>query len=509
MDQLRLVNISKRFGIIQALQNVTLSFPRGKVTALVGENGAGKSTLMKILMGVVHPDSGSIFVDDKAMKISNPIMARKLGFSAVFQEPLVFSHLSVLENLYMGQLERTRLGNIDRSSMKRKARPIFEELALSESILDADMGSLGIGYQQLVLIAQALLHQSQLIIFDEPTAILSAQETDHLFHIIHGLKESGHIILYVSHRLDELLEIADHATVLTDGQVVASYQDREWSTEDLVQKMSGHRIYTSINEPVHPPESLRMMLDVENLRVSPYFQPASFSVKGSEIVGFYGQVGSGRSELMQAIFGIGRYQSGKIRLQDQVIAPKNAQEAMSCGIAYLPEDRREQGLFPSQTLAANMMAGGLKPFRQLLGVLNVSAIHRKTQDMVERLAIKTPGLTMPVSALSGGGQQKVLFARWLARMEVKVMIFDEPTRGIDIATKEEIHGLIRELAQKGLAIIVISSDLPEVLTLSHRIYVMRNGLISGHFINQGNLQEEILKASIGLSMSTPEIEVKA
>ena len=233
MDQVRLDNISKRFGIIQALRNVTLSFPRGKVTALVGENGAGKSTLMKILMGVVHPDSGNIFVDNKALKISNPIIARRLGFSAVFQEPLVFSHLSVLENLYMGQLERTRLGNIDISSMKQKARTILEKLALSESILDSDMGSLGIGYQQLILIAQALLYQSQLIIFDEPTAILSAQETDHLFHIIHDLKESGHIILYVSHRLDELLEIADHVAVLTDGRVVASYQDGEWSANRI------------------------------------------------------------------------------------------------------------------------------------------------------------------------------------------------------------------------------------------------------------------------------------
>ena len=509
MDQVRLDNISKRFGIIQALRNVTLSFPRGKVTALVGENGAGKSTLMKILMGVVHPDSGNIFVDNKAIKISNPIIARRLGFSAVFQEPLVFSHLSVLENLYMGQLERTRLGNIDISSMKQKARTILEKLALSESILDSDMGSLGIGYQQLILIAQALLYQSQLIIFDEPTAILSAQETDHLFHIIHDLKESGHIILYVSHRLDELLEIADHVAVLTDGRVVASYQDGEWSAEDLIQKMSGHRIYSSINKPDTPPESLRVVLDVENLTISPYFQPVSFSVKCSEIVGFYGQVGSGRSELMQAVFGLRRYRRGKIRLQEEDFAPKSSREAMSRGIAYLPEDRRQQGLFPSQTLIANMMAGGLNPFRQFLGFLDVSAIHRKTQDMVEQLAIKTPGLTMPVSALSGGGQQKVLFARWLARTEVKVMIFDEPTRGIDIATKEEIHGLIRELAQKGLAIIVISSDLPEVLTLSHRIYVMRNGLIAGHFINQGNLPEEILKASIGLSMTTSEIEVKA
>lgn len=509
MDQVRLVDISKKFGIIQALRNVTLTFPHAAVTALVGENGAGKSTLMKVLMGVVQPDVGSIYVDGKPVKIINPIVARKMGFSAVFQEPLVFPGLSVWENLFVGQFERTRAGNIDVRLMKQKAQPFLEQLGLDGSILDHHMGSLSIGYQQLVLIAQALLFQSQMIIFDEPTAILSARETDHLFRIIENLKRSGHIILYVSHRLDELSEVADHVTVLTDGQVVANYHDHEWTTQDLVIKMSGQRHYrpTTGEQSNSQHESGEVILEVEDLTIRPYLQPVSFRVRASEIIGFYGQVGAGRSELMQAIFGMRKFQSGTIRLQGQDIVPRNPREAMLHGIAYLPEDRREQGLFLSQSLVSNMMAGGLNPFRRIFGFLHIAEIDRKTQEMAEHLAIKAPGMTVPVSSLSGGGQQKVLFARWLAHQGMKVMIFDEPTRGIDVTTKQEIHDLIRVLAQQGLAVIVVSSDLPEVLALGMRIYVMREGAVAGHFMNQENVREEILKTSIGLAKATSGIEV--
>jgi ABC-type sugar transport system ATPase subunit len=510
MNQVRLVNVSKDFGVIHALTDVTLTFPRSTVTAVVGENGAGKSTLMKILMGVVQPDRGTIFVDDRAVALTAPTVSRRLGFSAVFQEPLVFPYLSVLENLFLGQWERTSTGNLDLGRMREKARPVFDQLGLPENLLDRPMRSLSLGLQQLVLIAQALLYQSQLIIFDEPTAMLSAQETDHLFRIIRDLKHTGHIILYVSHRLDELSAVADRAVVLTDGQVVAVYDTNTWSLDELVEKMSGHRSdhVGSAKRLVPPTADGPAVLQVEGLTSQPVFHQVSFDVKSSEIVGFYGQVGAGRSEVMQAIFGMRPVQAGRILLNHQPFVPHTPKTAMEHGIAYLPEDRRDQGLFLPQSLTRNILVGGLAPYQSRWGWLNVPAITRAANRFIERLSVKTPSPDVPVGSLSGGGQQKILFARWLSHQGMAVMIFDEPTRGIDVATKDEIHDLLRSLAQDGMAVIVISSDLSELLALSTRIYVMRDGTIVDHFFNQGDLREPVLRASIGLD-NHRETEVHA
>ncbi|MCY0900121.1 MAG: sugar ABC transporter ATP-binding protein [Firmicutes bacterium] len=503
MEQVRLDNISKDFGMIRALNRVNLTFPAGKVTAVVGENGAGKSTLMKILMGVIQPDTGTIYVDNRPVSLDNPMVSRRLGFAAVFQEPLVFPYLSVLENLFIGHLERNRWGNVDRRSMKNAAGKIMDKLGLPETIMDQQMRDLSLGYQQLVLIAQSLLQNSRLIIFDEPTAILSAQETAHLFQIIRSLKESGHIVLYVSHRLDELSEIADRAAVLTDGQVVAVYEEPSWSSEELVEKMSGQRRYSidAGNGKESTPHAVpSSYLVVKNLTNYSCFQDITFEARSSEIIGFYGQVGAGRSELMQALFGMRQINRGQITLNDEVIKPKNPRDAMSHGIAYLPEDRGEQGLFLSQSILRNTLAGNLDSYNKG-GLLKLSSIRVTTDRLIRRLAIKTSSSDNPVGSLSGGGQQKVLFARWLARQGMRVMIFDEPTRGIDVATKREIHELIKNLAQEGYVVITVSSDLPEILALSTRIYVMREGRIVAQFVNYGDVREGVLKASLGISIN--------
>jgi ABC-type sugar transport system ATPase subunit len=502
VEQVRLHDITKDFGMIRALNRVNLTFPSGKVTALVGENGAGKSTLMKILMGVLQPDSGTIYVDNHPVSLDNPLVSRRLGFAAVFQEPLVFPYLSVLENLFIGHLERNRWGNVDRRSMKEAAGKIVDKLGLPKTILDEQMRHLSLGYQQLVLIAQALLQNSRLIIFDEPTAILSAQETTHLFQIIRSLRESGHIVLYVSHRLDELSEIADRAAVLTDGEVVRVYEEPSWSPEELVEKMSGRRMYSmamdsgqeSTSHDVRP-----SCLVVNGLTNYSFFQDITFEARSSEIIGFYGQVGAGRSELMQALFGMRQINRGQIILNDQVIKPKNPRDAMSHGIAYLPEDRGRQGLFLNQSILRNTMAGNLNSYNKA-GLLKLSSLRVTADRLMRRLAIKTSTSDNPVGSLSGGGQQKVLFARWLAHQGMRIMIFDEPTRGIDVSTKREIHELIKTLARDGFVVLIVSSDLPEILALSTRIYVMREGKLVAHILNQGDVRESVLKASIGVSI---------
>ncbi|WP_020374188.1 sugar ABC transporter ATP-binding protein [Sulfobacillus thermosulfidooxidans] len=496
--------VSKTYGGTKALNDVSLKFPARAVTAIVGENGAGKSTLIKILMGVTHPDSGYVSIDGHAVHIGSPAHARNLGFAAVYQEPMVFPQLSVLENIFMSRLPATRWGNISRGAMVTKVTPIFEQLNMPVNLLHEPIMNLSLGFQQIVLIAQALVFKSNLIIFDEPTAILSSGETERLFAIIQQLRNAGQIILYVSHRLDELSVVADRVAVLTDGTVVMEHENKEWDAQQLVSEMSGNRVYKSVQAV--PGKELMTekgpkILEVRELSSNRDYKDVSFYVKQGEIVGFYGQVGAGRSEVMQTIFGVRTAQQGRVFLKGQPITIKSPTQAIRAGIAYLPEDRKDQGLFMPRSITQNMMVSVIDKFKRIGGLLKISLLQSHANRLSKELKIKLSNVNGPVSSLSGGGQQKVLFARWLTRDDLSVMIFDEPTRGIDVATKNEIHELIRQLAQRGMAVIVVSSDLPEILDLCSRIYVMRQGAIVGEF--DGNLtnHEDILALSIGLARS--------
>ncbi|MCY0885423.1 MAG: sugar ABC transporter ATP-binding protein [Firmicutes bacterium] len=506
MQTLAVEGIHKQFGGVQALRDVSLTLNAGTVHAVVGENGAGKSTLIKILMGVVTPDAGRILLDGRPVFITSPVSARALGFAAVFQEPLVFPHLTVLENLFLGQLPRTRWGNVDRRAMRERIAPILDRLGVDPALLDLPMVRLSVGQQQLILVAEALVHQARVILFDEPTSSLSQLETRHLLHIIRDLRKAGHAIGYISHRLEELAGLADMVTVLTDGRVVGRFGASGWTPDSLVALMSGGRRAgtapktDSVLPVVNSAETAdhRPVLEVQNLS-GPGFSRVSFQVAAGEILGFYGQVGAGRSELMQALFGYRPIRSGRILLERRAVTVTDPRAAIRLGIAYLPEDRQAEGLFPSQSITRNMVVVLLHALARRGGQVDQAAARRTVDRWVARLDLKLASPDDPVSSLSGGGQQKVLFARWLAVQGIRVFLFDEPTRGIDVATKREVHAVIRQLAAAGAAVVVVSSDLEEVVELSTRLLVMRNGQLVREFPDRSALTADaVLAASIGV-----------
>ncbi len=501
MSLLALQNISKAFGGTQALSNASIELSAGRVHAIVGENGAGKSTLIKIIMGVLQPDSGQIVLDGKDVAITMPSEARRLGFSCVYQEPLIFPHLSVLENIFIGHPILDRFGNFDTAAMREKALPIFESLGLDPDILPVSISKLRLGYQQLVLIAQALVYDSRLIMFDEPTSILSGAETDHLFNVITFLRQSGKAVVYISHRLEELLVIADEATVLTDGRVVGHTDRSELEPERLLALMAGKatRDYAAPRERKLSVQSEEPpVLEVEQLTLDPLYANVSFAVRQGEVLGLYGQVGAGRSEVALSLFGYLRPKSGTVRLRGQEVRIRSPRQAIAQGIGYLPEDRKLQGIFSFQSISSNLVSTVLPRLAGPLSNIRWREVAKVVNRFRTELNIKMGAPSDSIISLSGGGQQKVMIARWMAE-NLTVAILDEPTRGIDVVTKRDIHDLIRSLAEQGLAIIVISSDLPEVLAVSSRIMVMNRGSIVASYEEVTDaLAEDILGAAIGM-----------
>jgi len=502
MSLLALQNISKAFGGTQALSSASIDLNAGRVHAIVGENGAGKSTLIKIIMGVLQPDAGQIVLDGKVAAITTPSEARRLGFSCVYQEPLIFPHLSVLENIFIGHPVIDRFGNFDTAVMREKALPIFRSLGLDPDILPVSISKLRLGYQQLVLIAQALVYDSRLIMFDEPTSILSGAETDHLFDVITFLRQSGKAVVYISHRLEELLAIADEATVLTDGRVVGHTDRSELEPERLLALMAGKATRDYAGSAEQRKQAVQHegtpVLSVEHLTLDPLFRNVSFSVHQGEVLGLYGQVGAGRSEVALSLFGYLRPKSGTVRLRGQEVRIRSPRQAIAQGIGYLPEDRKLQGIFSFQSISSNLISTVLPrlagPFANIRWREVAKVVNRFRTDL--NIKMGAPG--DPIISLSGGGQQKVMIARWMA-VNLSVAILDEPTRGIDVVTKRDLHDLIRSLAEQGLAIIVISSDLPEVLAVSTRIMVMNRGSIVASYEEVTDaLAEDILGAAIGM-----------
>lgn len=497
MALVELSQITKQFGGVRALAGVDLAIEAGETHLLLGENGAGKSTLIRVLTGAITPDSGTIRIDGVPRVIRNPQHAQALGIAAVYQEPMIYRHLSVLENIFVGQEICGPAGTVRRAAMAEKALPWFRELELDADLLARPMSSLSIGYQQLVLIAQALLRNARIIIFDEPTSILSGAETDRLFAIIARLRAGGRAIVYITHRLGEVPRIADRVTVLTNGSVSGSFSREEISEEQLVTLMAGKaKGHAALASPRVAQSEAEPVLSIVGLSAPPYFRDVSWQARAGVVTGVYGLVGSGRSEVALAAFGFLRPTAGEIRLDGRTIAPRSPKEAISLGLGYLPEDRKLQGIFANKPLESNLTANALARFVRAPMRLDFSALMAEARRVMAHYDIKAPDPLTLIRTLSGGNQQKGLFARWASR-PFRVLILDEPTRGIDVHTKDEIHVFIRNLAASGMAVIVISSDLPEVLAVSDRVIVMREGRVVTEGWPQDLGAEGILAAALG------------
>lgn len=495
-----LAGIRKRFGGVTALNGVSLKIEPGEVHGLLGENGAGKSTLIRVLTGAIKPDEGEIRIDGVVQSFAHPRDAQAVGIAAVYQEPMIYPHLSVLENIFAGNEITSRFGTVRREEMENTIRPLFERLELDPSLIKRKMGELSLGYQQLVLIAKALTQNARVIIFDEPTSILSQTETDRLLKLIDRLRADGHAIVYITHRLDEIGRICDRVTVLTDGKVTGGAKANEIDEAKLLELMAGKssRGYGEPRDDRQNPGPEPAAFTIRGLSRKGVYQNIDWTIHAGLVTGVYGLVGSGRSEVALAAFGALPPDKGTIMLEGKAISPKSPHEAIELGIGYLPEDRKLQGIFSTKSIESNLTVSALQCFTKALARLHLSGLYEEAMRLIKLYRIKTHNESIAIGTLSGGNQQKALFARW-AGQSLKVLILDEPTRGIDISTKEEIHNFIRELAANGLPVVVISSDLPEILSVSDRVIVMQQGHVVAELSGEDMQAEIILSAAVGAS----------
>lgn len=487
---LSMKNITKLFNGVVVLDNVNFDLNYGEVHALVGENGAGKSTLMRILTGAIRPDNGSIWIDERKEELRTPSDARRLGVEIVHQELMLARHLSVAENIYLGKEPVNSLGKIDWRLLNKNARELLEELEIK---LDArtPVMALTVAQRQLVEIAKVLSQRPKLIIMDEPTSALTEAEIDLLLLRIGELKKRNIGIVYISHKMDEIMRIADRATVLRDGKYIDTLDRENINVQRIIEMMVGRKDYTDYHreravytEPV---------LEVKGL-TNNSVKDVSFTLHKGEILGIAGLMGAGRSEMARAIFGIDRIDRGEIFLSGKRVKLDHPLKAIKHGIGFAPEDRKEQALFLEMALWPNISISGL--FRRRNGIRSLRGEKKLAQSYVDRLKIRTTGIYQTVKNLSGGNQQKVVFSRWLAT-DPKILILDEPTRGIDIGAKREIYEILSDLTQKGVSIIVISSELHELLAIADRILVICEGRITGELSYGDFSQERIMAYAIG------------
>ncbi len=474
---LRARDIEKSFPGVHALSGVSFEVKAGEVHALLGENGAGKSTLIKILSGVYQPDGGAIMIDGRETRFATPEDAKRAGVATIYQELLLFPELSVAENIFLGHAPRAGGGRIDWRAMRAKAEALLASLEIDDLSADQIVGALSVGNRQRVEILRALSHDARILIMDEPTAALSESDVTRLFDIVRRLKARGVGVVYISHRLDEVFQIADRVTVLRDGAYVGARQVADTSSAELVQMMVGRRIENlfpktavAIGEPV---------LEARDIVRRPMTKGVSLTVSAGEIVGLAGLVGSGRSEFAQTIFGITPAESGEIRLMGKTVRIDSPESARAKGIAYVPEDRGVQGLVRAMSVLHNFSLAALGSLSRG-SFIDRDAERRMAEDGVQRLSVKTSSVDEIAGRLSGGNQQKIVLGKWLAN-NPKLLILDEPTRGIDVGAKAEVHRLMSELAGAGVAILMISSELPEVLGMSDRVLVMREGRLVAEF----------------------------
>jgi ribose transport system ATP-binding protein len=488
---LRLEGITKTFPGVQALSDCHFELHSGEVHALVGENGAGKSTLMKVVSGIYQRDSGRIFYKGSEVEIPNPRAAQQLGISIIHQELNLMPHLTVAQNIFIGREPRGRFwGFLDDKMINEQAEHLFAmlNLRLNPTTKVAD---LTVARQQMVEIAKALSFNSDVLIMDEPTAALTETEIDELFRIIRQLRERGVGIIHISHRLEELKQISDRVTVMRDGRIVNTVLTKEASIDQIISMMVGRTIYEEAPEIPEKP-SQDIVLEVKNLKRGNLIRDVSFQLKKGEILGVAGLVGAGRTEVARAIFGADSIDSGEIFVKGRKAEIKSPRDAVAHGIGYLSEDRKRYGLTLGMSVAENIVLASMRYFLRLLGWVDQSKAISTSNEMVRKINIKTPSLQQKVKFLSGGNQQKVIVGKWLTA-DTEILIFDEPTRGIDVGAKSEVYKLLNELIHQGKSIIMISSELPEILRMSHRVLIMCEGRVTGELRAAEATQENIMQ----------------
>lgn len=486
--------ICKTFGGVHALSDVSLDVKEGEVHAICGENGAGKSTLIKILAGSYTPDKGRVLVNNHPLPPGDIRASEKAGIHALYQESTAFPHLNATENIFMGR-EPCKLGGLllNKKRMRLETKKLLSRLGEAFD-QNRPVGQLPMAQRQMIGIARALLHQSRLLIMDEPTASLSGRETEILFRIIRQLRKQGVSILYISHRLEEIFEISDRVTVLRDGKLVATKPTGEVTKSDLIRMMVGREVSLLKHSTPAIQERVGNLLEVKNLSRKGSFKDISFSIRAGEILGLAGLIGAGRSEVAQTIFGITRPDKGSVLIEGKPLASGSVASAIKKGVALVPEDRQHLGLILPMPIGVNLT---LAVLRTLTRFGMCSSVKEKTLigRLMAELGVRAPDASVLAETLSGGNQQKLVIAKWLAASP-RILFLDEPTRGVDVGAKAEIYQLIRRLAAQGMATLLISSDLPEILSLSDRILIMRSGEISGELSHEESTQEKILSLAL-------------
>ncbi len=487
----RMEAITKTFPGVKALDGVSLDVRPGEVHALLGENGAGKSTLIKILAGVYRADAGSIEVAGRAVSFESPAEALEAGLKVVFQEIALIPEFTVAENIFMENHPLGRLGLVDWRSMREKARALFDRAGFALDP-DARVGDLSVSQQQLVEISRALAYDARVVVMDEPTSSLTPGEVAHLFGVIRRLRDLGIGIVYVSHKLEEIFEICDRATVLRDGRWVSTKPVAEHDSQSLIRDMVGRDIEELFPKTQH--RGGEVMVKVQGLSTRQKLHDISFEVRAGEVLGFFGLMGAGRTELAKALVGYDPISGGTIEIGGEALRPHATGRAKALGIGLLSEDRKEEGLMLDTDVVRNMTLPSLARFARA-GVVDASAERARAQGFVDRFRIRLASLDQPIRTLSGGNQQKVLLSRWLM-YGLKAIVLDEPTRGIDVGAKAEIFAAVNELASEGLAVIMMTSEMPELLNLSDRIAVLAEGRLTAVFDRAEATQEKVLDAAI-------------
>jgi rhamnose transport system ATP-binding protein len=487
-----LEHATKSFGSVRALEDGSIELFPGEAHALIGENGAGKSTLVKVLAGLYQPDSGRLLLDGEQLRLANPATAREAGIAVIYQEPTLFPDLSVAENIFMGRQPLSSGRRIDGSELRRQVQALMDRLGVP---LDPNRPARGLSIadQQIIEIAKALSFEARVIIMDEPTAALSGAEVQRLFAVARTLQEHGTAVLFISHRLDEVFALCQRVTVMRDGRHVFSGPLEGLTNGDLVSRMVGRELDALF--PKQPTTRGKAALSVRRLTREGVFSDVSFDVHHGEIVGLAGLVGAGRSEVARAVFGIDRRDAGQVTVEGRELPAASPTAAMAAGMGFVPEDRREQGLIMNLSIARNASLASLRRLRRGL-LIRAADEQRLAADWAARLRLKFARFSDPVSVLSGGNQQKVVLAKWLARRPT-VLIVDEPTRGIDVGTKAEVHRLLSDLAGQGVAVLMISSELPEILGMADRVLVMHEGRLTAELSRSEATEQTVMLAATG------------
>jgi ribose transport system ATP-binding protein len=485
--------ISKAFPGVQALDGVDFALNAGEVMGLVGENGAGKSTLIKILAGAHLADAGEIVIKGQPVKITSPRHAQALGVAVIYQELNLAEQVSVAENIFVGREFRTRLGLVDFTTMYRQTRVLLDTLHID---IDprTEVRRLSVARKQMVEIAKALALDASIVVMDEPTSALTENEVEVLLSLIHKLRDRGVAVVYISHRLDEIFRVSDRITVLRDGRLVGVRLTAESNADELVSMMVGRKL-EDLYGRVETPRFGDSVFQVHNLYQRGRLHNISFNVRAGEILGLAGLIGAGRTEVARALFGVDRKDSGTVLIENQPVHITSPRQAIDAGLGYLPEDRKLQALFLNLAVRPNIAAASMDRLSRA-GFIQFGQERTITQQLVQQLSIRTPTMEQPVRNLSGGNQQKVVIAKWLA-VQPKVLILDEPTRGVDVGAKSEIYTLMRQMARRGMAIIMISSELSEILGMSDRIIVLRLGRVAGEINRVEANEEKVMSLATG------------